>query len=160
MGKLRELIKKGARLNADTVLFKVLSDPAIRSAAVKFIRDDQLFRRGVNADDVIIGRYSIATEKITGGLKKAGDPFNFTDTGVFRRSIRADAVKGVGLVTSADTVKRATDFRDRGLTVDLLDKYGENIIELTTENTQDLGQAFILAKLQNQIRRELGIQPV
>lgn len=59
----------------------------IKDVILDLITDNQLMDKGVDADGEIIGRYSKATEMISGGRKKAGDPYNLNDTGSFFRSM-------------------------------------------------------------------------
>lgn len=60
-------------------------------AIIRFVNSQQYedlqkaqWDRGEDREGVILGVYSIATEKITKGRKKAGEPYNLLDTGDFR----------------------------------------------------------------------------
>lgn len=57
-------------------------------------RKDQLFKQGKNREGTVIGRYSPFTEKISGGKKRAGDPWNFFDTGDFYKHFTLDHKNG------------------------------------------------------------------
>lgn len=45
----------------------------------------QQWDKGVNKNNEVIGRYTLNTEVISLGFKKAGDPYNLKDSGDFRQ---------------------------------------------------------------------------
>jgi hypothetical protein len=57
---------------------------------------EQLFKDSKDVFEREIGTYSLATERITGGRKKAGQPYNMFDTGDWQRGffakVQGDAV--------------------------------------------------------------------
>tara|TARA_R110000851_G_scaffold15512_1_gene51282 strand:+ start:309 stop:752 length:444 start_codon:yes stop_codon:yes gene_type:complete len=103
-------------------------DQWVLDEVIRLIEDEQL-DIGIDADGDIIGVYSVATEMITEGEKKAGDKFNLLDTGEFRNSIKTRVIKdtnGYGIGIDADPEKEGGD--------NLFDLYGERIINLTNDN--------------------------
>ena len=103
-------------------------DQWVLDEVIRLIEDEQL-DIGIDGDGDIIGVYSVATEMITEGEKKAGDKFNLLDTGEFRNSIKTRVIKdtnGYGVGIDADPEKEGGD--------NLFDLYGERIINLTNDN--------------------------
>jgi hypothetical protein len=103
-------------------------DQWVLDEVIRLIEDEQL-DIGIDGDGDIIGVYSVATEMITEGEKKAGDKFNLLDTGEFRNSIKTRVIKdtnGYGIGIDADPEKEGGD--------NLFDLYGERIINLTSDN--------------------------
>ena len=90
--------------------------------------------------------YSALTEKISGGRKKQGDAFDLNDTGAFRGSIRFEEHE-MGFEIGANVLKPEG--------VNLLNKFGEDILELTNKNKAILGKTMLLPEIQKIIRREL-----
>ena len=93
-----------------------------------------------------VTEYSEATEKITGGRKKAGDSFDLKDSGRFRESIEAEPINTGSLFIDADTKKEDTE---------LLEKFGEDIIELNKRNKEILAREKVLPELRKEAKREL-----
>ncbi len=122
-----DIVKYYANLNENRVLTKSI-DSEVLEEVVRLIEDEQL-DLGIDADGDIIGRYSVATEIITGGEKRAGDPFDLRDTGEFRDSIKAVLVNtgnSFYIQIDADAEKEGGD--------NLFDLYGSRIINITAEN--------------------------
>ena len=96
--------------------------------------EDQIIAEGVDTEGNIIGVYSPATELITNGRKKAGEPFDLYDTGAFIESFRVDVDSGEFTITSnpikVDPVEGP---------VNIYDKFNNFKIEgLTDENMRVL----------------------
>ena len=72
----------------------------------------------------MIGYYSPATEAITNGRKRAGDPYNLYDTGAFHRSIFITLMRD-SFIVEGDGNKGQDD---------LFVKFGDEIIGITDEN--------------------------
>jgi hypothetical protein len=119
------------KLLSDSLAWYDSLDFSVREKIVKMIQEDQLLKRGVDADGDIIGLYSRATELMSGGKKREGDPFNLFDTGEFFRSMFVIVLRDSFLV-DGDTKKMEESFsqtngwwwRDEilGLTDENLDK--------------------------------------
>jgi hypothetical protein len=108
----------------------------IKDVILDLITDNQLMDKGVDADGEIIGRYSKATEMISGGRKKAGDPYNLNDTGSFFRSMFINVLENsIEIDASSQTF---TEMQDQnwwrisilGMTEQSLNQY----VELLKEN--------------------------
>jgi len=127
-------------LHLKSIWLAVFSDPAFKTQILNWIRQDQLFKRGIDGDGDVIGLYSEFTEMINPS-KIAGTPYTLFDSGEFYRSMFITI--GIGsnpsITFDADPIK----IDDDGDKTNLFWKYGENIIALTDENK---------TKLANEIR--------
>ena len=72
-------------LDMDLVWYEVFSNPTFKRWILDLVRQDQLFDKGVDEDDDIIGTYSEATEMINPS-KIAGTPYTLFDSGDFYKS--------------------------------------------------------------------------
>jgi len=145
--KLGETLKRVQKLNFGTIWLKVFSDKALQRQVLNWIRQDQLFKEGIDENGRIIGLYSIATESINPS-KKAGTPFTLFDSGDFYRSFFI-AVSKSDITIDADPIKT-----DGGVTENLFTKYGEGIIGLTDENKSKLS-AVVMEKFNRELQRIL-----
>lgn len=75
----------------------------IKKLVLDLIRQDQLFQRGVNKFDEIIGLYSPFTEQINPS-KRAGTPYTLKDTGAFYQSMFITVLKDSILINADATV--------------------------------------------------------
>ncbi len=127
-------------LHLKSIWLAVFSDPAFKTQILNWIRQDQLFKRGIDGDGDVIGLYSEFTEMINPS-KIAGEHYTLFDSGAFYRSMFITI--GIGsdpsITFDADPIK----IDDDGEKTNLFWKYGENIIALTDENK---------TKLANEIR--------
>jgi hypothetical protein len=127
-------------LHMRSIWLAVFSDPAFKTQILNWIRQDQLFKRGIDGDGDEIGVYSEFTEMIN-PEKIAGTHYTLFDSGEFYKSMFITI--GIGsdpsITFDADPIK----IDDDGEKTNLFWKYGENIIALTDENK---------TKLANEIR--------
>jgi len=72
-------------LNMDLVWYVVFSDPTFKRWILDLVRKDQLFDKGVDEDNDIIGTYSEATEMMNPS-KVAGTHYTLFDSGDFYKS--------------------------------------------------------------------------
>ncbi len=126
------------------------SDPAFRNYILDLIRNDQLFKEGIDSEGSIIGYYSQWTEMMNPD-KRAGTPYTLKDTGAFYESMIIYIYDNL-IEIDADPIK--TD--EKGKETNLFIEYGENIIGLTDENLEKV--TVILAdKYRQQIIQVLSI---
>lgn len=127
-------------LHLKSIWLQVFRDPAFKTQILDWIRQDQLFKRGIDGDGDEIGVYSEFTEMIN-PEKIAGTHYTLFDSGDFYKSMFITI--GIGsdpsITFDADPIK----IDDDGEQTNLFWKYGENIIALTDENK---------TKLANEIR--------
>jgi hypothetical protein len=121
---------KRAKLLFDSVAWYEAFTPQIKTTILDLIRDDQLTAKGVDMDGDIIGRYSHATELMSGGAKLEGDHFTLDDTGDFYRSMFITVLRN-SIIIDGDTEKMENSFSQKnGLW------WRDEILGLTDENLQ------------------------
>lgn len=76
-----------------------VNTPTIQKLVLNLLRQDQLFERGVNKFDQIIGLYSFTTQMINPS-KRAGTPFTLKDTGAFYQSMFITVLKDSILINA------------------------------------------------------------
>lgn len=143
---LDELLEKFLSLNQDEIFDEIINDRGFEKFVTDIIKNDQL-QEGIDGNGQIIGFYSPATEKITNGRKKAGEPYTLEDTGAFYDSFHIDPLSD-GFEIDADAQKNFVD--------NLFDKYGEDIIGLTDESLQKVIE-FTKEKFFSIIQRQITI---
>lgn len=105
---------------------RVLDRPDLKAKIIYLNTERQLGDEGINALGKILGVYSYATEFLSGGRKRAGDPYTLNDTGEFWDSFSVQVFQG-HITIDADGQKDDKN---------LLDEYGIDILGLTDENLQ------------------------
>lgn len=122
--KLGERVKKVKLLNDSVAWLESITQELQVKAVREWIQKDQLKTKGIDSKGEVIGFYSLATEFITNGRKKEGDPYDLDDSGDFYRSmfvrVLSDAV-----VFEADSNKMQDQFW-----------WDKDILNLTDENLQ------------------------
>lgn len=105
---------------------KVLDRPEIKRKIIELNTERQLGDEGIDALGNILGFYSIATEFLSGGRKKQGDPYTLNDTGAFWASFEVQVYQG-HISINAKGQKEDDN---------LFDKFGIDILGLTDQNLQ------------------------
>jgi len=119
--------------------------PGLEAQIIRdWIQEDQLFRQGVDEDGDIIGLYSIATEKISRGRKKAGTPFTLYDTGAFYRSMFVTKLRD-SIIIDAEPGEMEDQIW-----------YDDKILGLTDENLEKLVTEVEFGFVEY-VRRILGV---
>lgn len=67
-------------------LFKATFDQTRVKTFIIQLNHARLQARGTDINGNVIGRYSVNTEILSGGEKRAGEPYNLKDTGEFYKS--------------------------------------------------------------------------
>jgi len=106
----------------------VLDNKFIKDLIVHLNTDEQLGKQRVNSLGARLGFYSEATQIITKGRKKMGEPFNLNDTGDFWDSWKV-TVKDKLIEIDANGNKDGKN---------LFDLYGVDILGLNDDNLQIL----------------------
>lgn len=112
----------------DKVFKLVLDNRVIKELIIFLNTDDQLGEDGTDSLGASLGVYSFATEVISGGKKKQGDPINLNDTEAFWNSWKVMVQSG-NIIIDADPFKEDTN---------LFDEFGIDVLGLTDENLQIL----------------------
>ncbi len=141
--KLHQLIKNIKGLN-DLVAWYSIFDGETKVKILDLIREDQLRQKGVNAEGDVIGFYSYTTELISNGEKQEGTPYTFYDTGEFYRSMYM-VILSDSVVFEADPMKGDDN---------LFDKYGSNILNLTTQSREKMKE-FLIKNYRDYVRKQI-----
>lgn len=115
----------------------VMNNRKIIDLIVYLNTEEQLRKEGVDSTGKIIGTYSLATEFITDGRKKAGEPFDLYDTGAFYNSFRVK-IKNGKIRIKADPMKT----NDQGKSENIYEKFGNFKIEGLTEENIEVVRKF------------------
>lgn len=130
---LKGYLLRMQQVNASKIAFKIYKTVEFEYLVVSLITEGQptsQLEKGIGGDGDIIGVYSLATEFITNGKKKAGEPYNLLDTGFYYDSHHVIAkLEGFTIVADSTTNKEG-DFLDR------LDISKDNVQSLTDGNLQ------------------------
>jgi len=121
--KIDEQIRR-YHLLSEAVAWIDTFDSVTKKQIIDWIQQDQLIDEGINKFGKIIGYYSYATELISNGKKKQGDPYNLFDTGAFFRSFVV--IVGIDAIKIDANAQKGED--------NLFKKFGNKIIGLTDEN--------------------------
>jgi hypothetical protein len=119
---------KNQKGQEDKTFKLVLDNKLIKELIIFLNTDDQLGDDRINSLGEQLGFYSFVTEQLSGGKKKAGEPFNLRDTGDFWESWRVFIGSG-NIIIDADPNKEDTN---------LFDEYGIDVLGLTDMNLQVL----------------------
>lgn len=120
-----------AAKNQEKRIFRVVLDnKPVRELIIQMNTEDQIQAKGIDTEGNIIGVYSITTEIITEGRKKAGEPYDLTDTGEFIASWVVNVLTGqIDIITNPFKVDPIEG------TINLFEKLNNfNIEGLTREN--------------------------
>jgi len=145
-----EYCKRVVKINERAVFDEVMGSKRVTDLIIYLNTEEQLFKEGVDSQGNVIGTYSFATEFITDGLKKAGDPFTLKDTGAFYDSFRVRVRNGIITIT-ADPIKT----NEAGETENIYEKFGNFHIEGLTEQNLEVVRKFCLEYFQNYYRKLL-----
>jgi hypothetical protein len=141
--ELGKLLNRARTISSKSIWFEVFRDQNLKKMVLDWIRQDQLFEKGIDEDGDIIGTYSEFTESIN-PEKIAGSHYTLFDTGEFYRSMFV-VVLSDSIVIDADPIK----IDENGEKTNLFYEYGEGIVGLTDENKQ---------KLANEVSRRFIIE--
>lgn len=121
-------------------------DKVTKDQILDWVKNDQLKNRGVDGKGEVIGYYSYATELITKGRKRQGDPYTLEDTGAFYASMEVEITDSLLYVTGNG--RKGND--------NLYTKYGDYITTLTDGNVEKLKE-IINQKIIDYVRKVLQV---
>ncbi len=126
------MLEKIQQLNHTEIWIAIFNDDEIQNLILNLIKEEQLFKKGVNEDGVVIGQYSPVTQMIN-PEKIAGEHYTLKDTGAFYNSLIINVLDDLFEI-DGDPIK-VNEFGER---TNLFEKYGEGIIGLTEESKEVL----------------------
>lgn len=136
-GRLKDIVQNSRALSIDKALQFALNKPEIKDYIIYLNTDEQLFSRGVDANDIdleeIGGSYSSFTIFLKQQEGLPYDRITLYDTGAFYSSFKVKVGKKFFEI-NADTRKDDDDLTDR---------WGEDILGLTDESVWSLIQEII-----------------
>lgn len=150
MKALFDLVKKAKRLKVGPVAREVLSVSSLQHDIIDLNTEDQLYDKGVDANNISLGSYSFVTayhfKPIAAKAGRDGKISNITlkDSGDFYRSFRFINSKD-GFVIKANTMKEDTD---------LAKEFGSDILGLNNES-KNIIVDWIKEPLRDAVRKRL-----
>jgi hypothetical protein len=138
---LKRVAKNAANLKTKVLFRIIFSETEVQDLILDLNRIEQLFKKGIDSDNDIIGLYSNTTEELSKGQnfgfggdsgrksKKAGQPIFLLDEGEFYKSFKVKVLND-GFVIQADALK------DDG--TDLTEQYGRKILGLTDKSRNEI----------------------
>ena len=137
LGNVKSLLIKAKALNEKDAWNYAVTNNFYISNKIKDWLIEQL-EDGYDGKGEIIGLYSFATENITNGRKRAGEPYDLNDTGFFRASIVV--VPKLFVISVFANGKKADE--------DIIQKYGIEIIQLMKKNKVKLKEIVLNGYLE------------
>jgi hypothetical protein len=132
--RLKNIANNSMNLNQGEMFLRIFSQPDKQQLVITLNQRSQLFEQGVNSLGRIIGTYSPATESISRGRKRAGQPYTLLDTGEFYDSFEIVNVQPNYFTIWADGNKEDEN---------LFEKYGNEILGLTEQSIERLTQMIL-----------------
>lgn len=132
------LFNAKSKLLMRSIWIEVFKDKSFQQLILDWIRYDQLFKKGVDENDDVIGYYSAFTEFIN-PEKVEGTPYTLFDSGDFYRSMMIVVRYDSAIEIDADPIK----IDDGGDVENLFEKYGDGIIGPNDETRQKLANECV-----------------
>lgn len=140
MKALKDLAERIKSLSIDDLMRVLSQDKTFTDFIIELNTQKQLFDKGIDSTGKrlsdIGGEYSEVTLNIArdrGRSKKSESDINLNDTGDFYRSWKVFLDNNNDLQIEADSLKTSWDG-----TIDLLDRWGANILGLTEDSLEQL----------------------
>lgn len=149
MDGFQEIEKKLRSFDVNKILENVWSNPIVKKFIIELITEEQLYNKGIDGDGVSLGDYTTYSieMKLRGDGDKRIDHITLKDTGGFYDSVEV-VPYNKGFNTEANPIV------DDGK--NLYDRFGENIIKLSEENTKILIE-FIKPFFNKEAAKELSL---
>lgn len=152
MATIQEQLERVKNLNPKTLEKKLFDSIRSLESVILKLNEEQLNKSQTALDAPIFsskrgrGTYSRATEILSGGRKKEGDPYNLFDTGDFRSGLFVNVKNNVAVFGSLDPK-----------TPSLVDDYGINILGLNDDNLTKVIKEDLLPIFLEFNRKQLGL---
>ena len=138
---IEERLNKLKGLNQGQMFFNAVSDKRVQEFILFLVQYGQLFSRGINEFEEIIGRYSPLTEEIN-PEKIAGTPYTFKDTGEFFDSMFV-IPNSESFIIDGNGIKYGKAYKNGQVVetiTNLFEEFGDSIIGLTEDHKEQLGR--------------------
>lgn len=136
-----ERLDKLKSLNQGQMFFNAVSDKRVQDFILFLVQYGQLFSRGINEFEEIIGRYSELTEQIN-PEKVAGTPYTLKDTGEFFDSMFVTP-NSESFIIDGNGIKYGKTLKNGQVVetiTNLFEEFGDSIIGLTEDHKEQLGR--------------------
>lgn len=139
MNRLKKIAENAKALQEKKILFTIYNKSDVQQFIIDLNKIGQLFKKGIDIEENVIGRYSQTTE-ILNPEKKAGTPYTLKDTGDFYKTFRVKVNSNGSFTISADTIKEENDLLEYGdilgLTKPSLNELIKEILPIFIEETR------------------------
>lgn len=138
---IEERLNKLKSLNQGQMFFNAVSDKRVQEFILFLVQYGQLFSRGINEFEEIIGRYSELTEQIN-PEKVAGTPYTLKDTGEFFDSMFVTP-NSESFIIDGNGIKYGKTLKNGQVVetiTNLFEEFGDSIIGLTEDHKEQLGR--------------------
>ena len=145
-----ERLDKLKSLNQGQMFFDAVSDKRVQEFILFLVQYGQLFSRGINEFEEIIGTYSPLTEEIN-PEKVAGTPYTFKDTGEFFNSMFVTP-NSESFIIDGDGIKHGKAYKNGQIVetiTNLFEEHGDSIIGLTEDSKEQLGRMLADKFIEN-----------
>jgi len=147
---LAKLIRAEANMDSDfDAIMKI-----VENEILELNREEQLFKEGIGTDGRLLGVYSKATESITEGAtgvgfpKRAGEPYNFYNTGEMFKSFALKVGKD-----SFEIFNTSRSIKEFSKTKNISE---DRIIGLTEPNQKEIELQRIMPLLREFFKRNIN----
>lgn len=136
-------------LTAESLMEDLIKDKRFRYFIISANTNEQLYDEGIDSSGKTLGVYTPYTRdiKISQGVEYRH--VTLRDTGEFYRSFRVALNNDSDVMITANSIKEG---------VDLIEKYGKNILGLTDENLSRLRDLCIIILRQSILKRLRNIK--
>lgn len=153
--KIVRNVKALSLTEKNSIFAKIIAEKEVKDLILELNRVEQLFKKGVDDTDTVIGFYSAFTQQINDGktfsfqgqtkVKKADQPIILFDSGTFYNSFKVKVYKDGFTINAND---------DKGGGVLLTKKFGQDILGLTQKSKNVLTKT-IKTKMVAQVRKQV-----
>lgn len=138
---LKNYFLKLAEIDKDKLLFTIYKSVEFEFLVVSLITEGQptsQLKRGLNKDGDIIGLYSIATERYSGGKKKAGTPYTLKDTGFYYDSHEViAALDGFTIVADSKTNKKVDFLKVHNIDANAVQDLSDGNLQIVIDEVKE-----------------------
>ena len=140
MNRLIQIANNAKDLQEKKILVSIYSQSDVQQFIIDLNKIGQLFKKGIDVDEQIIGRYSQTTELLN-PEKRAGTPYTLKDTGDFYATFGVKVTKDGSFRITANTIKEDNNLLEYGdilgLTKPSLNELIKEILPIFIKKTRE-----------------------
>lgn len=137
MEALRRLAKNAIKLDINKIIREILRDKKVQQQIISLNIFSQLHDQGIDSRGVSLGEYSDFTKTVKESRGQLSDHITLQDTGEFYESFFID------IFTDFFEIKANPIKEGRKSITNLFVEWGKDIVGLTIESLQIVGQIFL-----------------